>query len=340
MTDVDVLVVGGGPVGLASAIEARLAGLTVALVEPRDGDIDKACGEGLMPGALPLLARLGVDPDGMPLRGVSYRTETRRADHLFRSGEGRGVRRTTLHRALADRATELGITRVAARVEAVLQTNSTVTAAGLTARYLLAGDGLHSSVRRQVGLERAVRGSRRFGLRRHFAVAPWNDLIEVHWTREAEVYITPIAPDLTGVAVLGPPRTDFDTAVEEVSELAERLAGVDAVTEVRGAGPFRQRAKARTAGRVLLVGDASGYVDAITGEGLRLGFEQAAVAVAAVADDTPTRYEREWRRVTRDFRVLTHGLVAAAGSPLRGGIVPAASALPGLYGAIVERLAR
>ncbi|HOW01391.1 MAG TPA: FAD-dependent monooxygenase, partial [Rhodoglobus sp.] len=77
MTDVDVLVVGGGPVGLASAIEARLAGLTVALVEPRDGDVDKACGEGLMPGALPLLARLGVDPDGMPLRGVSYRTETR-----------------------------------------------------------------------------------------------------------------------------------------------------------------------------------------------------------------------------------------------------------------------
>lgn len=340
MTDVDVLVVGGGPVGLASAIEARLAGLTVALVEPRDGDVDKACGEGLMPGALPLLARLGVDPDGMPLRGVSYRTETRRADHLFRSGEGRGVRRTTLHRALADRATELGITRVAARVEAVLQTNSTVTAAGLTARYLLACDGLHSSVRRQVGLERAVRGSRRFGLRRHFAVAPWNDLIEVHWTREAEVYITPIAPGLTGVAVLGPPRTDFDTAVAAVPELAERLAGVDAVTEVRGAGPFRQRAKARTAGRVLLVGDASGYVDAITGEGLRLGFEQAHVAVAAVADDTPTRYEREWRRVTRDFRVLTHGLVAAAGSPLRDGIVPAASALPGLYGAIVERLAR
>ena len=340
MTDVDVLVVGGGPVGLASAIEARLAGLTVALVEPRDGDVDKACGEGLMPGALPLLARLGVDPDGMPLRGVSYRSATRRADHLFRSGEGRGVRRTTLHRALADRATELGITRVAARVEAVLQTNSTVTAAGLTARYLLAGDGLHSSVRRQVGLERAVRGSRRFGLRRHFAVAPWNDLIEVHWTREAEVYITPIAPGLTGVAVLGPPRTDFDTAVAAVPELAERLAGVDAVTEVRGAGPFRQRAAARTAGRVLLVGDASGYVDAITGEGLRLGFEQAHVAVAAVADDTPTRYEREWRRVTRDFRVLTHGLVAAAGSPLRGGIVPAASALPGLYGAIVERLAR
>lgn len=340
MTDVDVLVVGGGPVGLACAIEARLAGLTVALVEPREGEIDKACGEGLMPGALPLLARLGVDPDGMPLRGVSYRTETRRADHLFRSGEGRGVRRTTLHRALAVRAEELGITRVTARVEAISQTGTSVVAAGVSARYLLACDGLHSSVRRLVGLERAVRGRRRFGLRRHYAVAPWSDLIEVHWTPRAEVYITPLAPQLTGVAVLGPPHTDFEETVASVSELADRLAGVEAVTEVRGAGPFRQRAAARTVGRVLLVGDASGYVDAITGEGLRLGFEQARVAVGAVADDTPARYEREWRRVTRDFRVLTQGLVAAAGSPLRAGIVPAASALPGLYGGIVERLAR
>ena len=97
---------------------------------------------------------------------------------------------------------------------------------------------------------------------------------------------------------------------------------------------------ARTAGRVLLAGDASGYVDAITGEGLRLGLDQARLAVAAVAADDPARYEREWRRSTRDFRVLTDGLVRAASSPLRGAIVPAASRLPGLYGAIVERLAR
>ncbi|MFM9877005.1 MAG: NAD(P)/FAD-dependent oxidoreductase [Rhodoglobus sp.] len=340
MTDVDVLVVGGGPVGLAAAIEARLAGLTVALVEPRDGDIDKACGEGLMPGAIPLLARLGVNPEGMPLRGVSYRSPTRHADYHFRAGEGRGVRRTTLHHALAARALELGITRVTARVEAITQNTDHVAAAGVTGRYLLACDGLHSPVRAMVGLERGPGRSRRFGLRRHYAVAPWNDLIEVHWTRTAEVYITPLAPDLTGVAVLGPPRTDFATAFASVPELAARLEGVECVTDVRGAGPFRQRAKSRVSGRVLLVGDASGYVDAITGEGLRLGFEQARAAVASVAADSPARYEREWRRVTRDFRVLTEGLVRAANSPLRGGIVPAASALPGLYGWVVERLAR
>ena len=76
-TDVDLIIVGGGPVGLSAAIEARLAGLSVALVEARDGAIDKACGEGLMPGAIPLLERLGVSPAGMPLRGVSYRDGTR-----------------------------------------------------------------------------------------------------------------------------------------------------------------------------------------------------------------------------------------------------------------------
>ena len=93
-------------------------------------------------------------------------------------------------------------------------------------------------------------------------------------------------------------------------------------------------------GRVLLVGDASGYVDAITGEGLRLGFDQARAAVACVVAERPADYARAWREVTRDFRVLTSGLVRAASSPLRRGIVPTARALPWLYGSVVERFAR
>src|SRR3546814_17712409 len=110
--------------------------------------------------------------------------------------------------------------------------------------------------------------------------------------------------------------------------------------ERRGAGPFRQRTRARTAGRVLLVGDASGYVDALTGEGLRVGFAQASAAIGAIVAADPARYEREWRGVTRDFRILTAGLVAWAGSPLRGGTVPAAARAPEPVGAVVERLAR
>jgi flavin-dependent dehydrogenase len=337
--DVDVIVVGGGPVGLAAAIEARLAGMTVALVEPRAGVIDKACGEGLMPGALPLLARLGVDPAGMPLRGVSYNTPKRRADHLFRTGVGRGVRRTVLHSALSARAESLGVERMTARVESLEQDADGVSAAGIRGSWLFGADGLHSTVRTLAGLERAApTARRRFGITRHFPVAPWSELIEVHWAPRAEVYVTPLAPDLVGVAILGAPRTDFDETIRAVPALEARLHGIPSSTGSKGAGALRQQASAPSRGRVLLVGDASGYVDAITGEGLRLGFDQARAAVAAATGGAG--YDGEWRRVTRDFRVLTSGLVAAATSPLRAAIVPAASALPGVYGVVVERLAR
>ncbi len=337
--DFDVAVVGGGPVGLAAAIEARIAGLSVVVFEPRGNAVDKACGEGLMPGALPLLGRLGIDPLGMPLRGVSYRDGSRRADHLFRTGPGRGVRRTTLHNALSGRAAELGVARMTGSITSLAQDADIVTVNGLRARWVIGADGLHSTARRLVGLELPVRrNGRRFGLRRHFELAPWSELIEVHWAKTAEVYITPVAPGLVGVAILGPQGTKFDETIEQIPELADRLRGAEPSSALRGAGPFLQRAARPSAGRVLLVGDASGYVDAITGEGLRLGFEQARVAVASLISGTS--YDTAWRKTTRDFRVLTSGLVRAARSPLRRAIVPLASGMPGLYGSIVERLAR
>ena len=337
---VDVVVVGGGPVGLATAIEARMAGLSVTLIEARSGTIDKACGEGLMPGAVPLLARLGVEPEGMPLRGVTYTDGARSVTHRFATGAGLGVRRTTLHDALTARVAELGVTRVTARVEHIQQDDSGVEVAGVRASWLLAADGLHSTVRRIAGLERPVRGPRRFGLRRHYAIEPWSEFIEVHWAKRAEVYVTPVAQNIVGIALLGAPKTDFEATIAGVPALAGRLAGADAASELRGSGPFRQRATSPISGRVLLVGDASGYVDAITGEGLRLGFDQARAAVACIVAERPAEYARAWREVTRDFRVLTSGLVRGASSPLRRAIVPTARALPWLYGSIVERLAR
>ncbi|MGY4645808.1 NAD(P)/FAD-dependent oxidoreductase [Cellulomonas sp. URHB0016] len=345
-SDVDVLVVGGGPVGLAAAIEARLAGMSVVVVEPRATPIDKACGEGLMPGALAALARLGVDPGGHVLTGIRYVSGERVADHLFGGGPGRGVRRTTLHAALARRAEELGARAVAGRAGVVQQDATGVTAAGVRGRWLLACDGLHSVVRRHVGLD-APSGQtprrRRFGVRRHVRVPPWSDFVEVHWGRTAEAYVTPVSDDLVGIALLGPPRTDVDGTLAALPALRDRLAGAPVVGPTRGAGPLRQRTTARTAGRVRLVGDASGYVDALTGEGLRVGLAQAHAAVATLGSDVArsnAAYERAWSAATRDYRMLTSGLVSAAGSPLRGGIVPLASALPALYGAVVERLAR
>ena len=344
--DVDVAVVGAGPIGLAAAIEARLAGLSVVVIEPRSFPIDKACGEGLMPGAVTALARLGVNPQGAAIGGFRYSNARTLVEHRFAGPSGLGVRRTALHGSLSERADELGVVRRDARVSDVVQHAGGVTVGDVRASWLLACDGLHSTVRRLVGLERPAPGRarrRRFGLRRHFAIEPWTDLVEVHWVADAEAYVTPLAGGLVGVAVLGRPRTDFDEVLAQLPELSDRLRGSRPVDSLRGAGPLRQRTSARSAGRVLLLGDASGYVDALTGEGIRVGLAHARAAIEAIGGDgsnPAALYDRGWARVSRDFRVITSGLLAAAQSPLRPFIVPAARAMPVLFGAAVERLAR
>lgn len=342
--DADLLVIGGGPVGLAVAIEGRLAGLSVIVLEPRATPVDKACGEGLMPGAVAALAELGVHPDGHVLTGIRYLRGPRVADHLFATATGLGVRRTVLHAALARRAAELGAVVVPGRGGAVEQDASAVWCGGIRGRWLMACDGLHSTVRRQVDL--AVRrrdDGRRFGVRRHFRVAPWTDLVEVHWGRSVEAYVTPVADDVVGVALLGPPHHDYERTLDSFGALRRHLGDAETLGPARGAGPLHQQTSRRTAGRVRLVGDASGYVDALTGEGVRVGLAQARAAVATLGEDVSrsnAAYEKAWTAATRDYRVLTRGLLAAARSPLRRGIVPLASAAPGLYGTVVERLAR
>ena len=94
------------------------------------------------------LAALGVTPDGHPLRGIRYLDAAHQADAPFRHGDGLGVRRTVLHAALAARAAALGIPVIPARVTAFERHAGHVAAAGVEARYLVAADGLHSTVRR------------------------------------------------------------------------------------------------------------------------------------------------------------------------------------------------
>ena len=336
---IDLLVAGGGPAGLATAIEAARAGLEVVVAEPRTGPIDKACGEGLMPGAVRALGRLGVGVEGHALRGIHYLDQRSRAEALFTAHPGRGVRRTELHAALARRADQLGVPVLPLRVGEVRQDGSGVTAAGITARYLAAADGLHSPVRRQLALDRPDPRPARYGLRRHFAVAPWTDCVEVHWAPGAEAYVTPLAPDLVGVAVLTAERAPFDVHLARFPRLLRRLPDA-AATAVRGAGPLRQRVRARVAGRVLLVGDAAGYTDALTGEGVSLALAAAAELVRCVREDRPQAYELAWRRASWRQRLLTDALLWARHRPaLADRIVPAAARLPSLFGALVNQLA-
>jgi flavin-dependent dehydrogenase len=385
---IDVLVAGGGPVGLATAIRCALAGLSVTVAEPRAAPVDKACGEGVMPAAVRRLAALGVTPDGHPLRGIRYVDGRHQADAPFRHGDGLGVRRTVLHAALSERAAALGIPVISDRVTDVEQHPGHVAAAGLEARYLVAADGLHSAIRR--GLERhgeplsspAARMvapgrlspvAARYGLRRHFRVEPWTDLVEVHWTARAEAYVTPVSAHVVGIALLfdrptradpaaaGPPGAaagdlplsgttageasggagGFAARLAAFPALLGRLSGALPASEVRGAGPLRQDVRRRVHGRVLLVGDASGYLDALTGEGLGVGLAQAEALAACLAASRPSDYERAWRRASGPAWRLTAGLLWSRNQPLLAPrIVPAAERLPWVFSAIVNHAAQ
>ncbi|MFI1147819.1 NAD(P)/FAD-dependent oxidoreductase [Streptomyces sp. NPDC020817] len=332
---IDLLVAGGGPAGLATAIHAALAGMEAVVLEPRPTPIDKACGEGLMPGAVRGLQGLGVSVPGRPFHGIRYLDGVSglHAEGRFRTGPGLGTRRPVLQAALARRAEELGVRVLARRVGEVRQDADRVGAAGLTARHLVAADGLHSPVRRGLGLAAPPAPGRppRYGLRRHYAVEPWSDLVEVHWSAHCEAYVTPLGPDRVGVAVLTTERAPFDVQLARFPLLCARLAG-SAGSAVRGAGPLRQRARVRVAGRVLFVGDAAGYVDALTGEGLTLAVTAAGELVRCVREGRPQAYERAWRELSRSYRTLTASLLWARQQPLLAGrIVPWAARLPRVF---------
>ena len=336
---IDLLVAGGGPGGLATATHAAKAGLQAVVVERRPGPIDKACGEGLMPHTVKQLRKLGVSPDGKSFRGITYLDATRSVRADFRSGQGMGMRRTALSEALHDAASSAGVRIVHGDIGDVSQDASSVRCGDLRARYLAAADGLHSPIRRSLGLELPSRGRRRWGIRRHFQVAPWSDTVEVYWAHDTEAYVTPIAEDSVGVAVLTSRKGRFDDHLAEFPALAARLAGVPHDSD-RAAGPLRQRVRSRTSGRVMLVGDAAGYVDALTGEGMGIAFGGAELLVNCVLSDAPGDYDRQWRQMSRRYRALTAGLLHASGcAPVRSMLVPAASALPRAFSGIVNLLA-
>lgn len=351
-----LLVVGGGPAGLATAIHAAQAGREAVVIERQSGVIDKACGEGLMPAGVAALARLGIDPRGLgrPFRGIRYIDGPHSAAADFAHGPGLGIRRLALHEALSARAAALGVARVEGRLRALSQDADGVqltlgSGAQLRGGWLVGADGLRSTVRGLLGLGLPPVRPRRLGLRQHYAVAPWSDHVEVHWSPGAEAYVTPVGPRLVGLAMLvtgalperaagGPPgQTPFDRLLGLFPALRERLQGAPVASHVRGAGPFETRVARRRAGRVLLVGDAAGYLDPLTGEGLKLGFLGAEAAVEAIVRGRPQDWERDWRRITRRYYLGTAGLLALTGQPrLRRWMVPLLARVPWVMGGVLR----
>jgi len=292
----DLVIVGGGPAGLAVAIVAARRGLDVVLLERGAFPVDKACGEGLLPGGVRALEALGarslLDPAAFsPLRAIRWIDGEVVAEARLPAPGGLGIRRTALSAALLararaaganvrERAAVLGHRHLAGEVE--VETED-----GLVhARLLVAADGLASAIRAREGLDRSVGGPPRFGLRRHFACPPWSDAVEVHFGGRVEAYITPAGPGRVGVAFLceGSARRPFSELLAHFPALADRLAGVVFDSPPAGAGPLRRAARGRALDRLVLVGDAAGYHDAITGEGVSLALSGALALGEALPD--------------------------------------------------------
>jgi flavin-dependent dehydrogenase len=302
-----------------------------------------------MPAGVRALAALGVDCGALraaSFRGVRFIEQGRAFTGRFATGAGLGVRRTVLSLALLEAAAKAG---AAVRFECALEgweahgscVHVRTPQGGLRARVLIGADGLASRVRERSGLS-APSASNRFGMRRHFRIAPWSEYVEVHWCDAAEAYVTPVAADEVGVALLGSGGSGrYADLLARFPALAARLTDAEPVSDVRGSGPFWQRARRRHARGVALVGDAAGYTDAVTGEGITLALHCAAALAQVIAERRPLAdYELAWRRLSRSHRVFAGVLGFGVEHPrLRRAAFRALEAAPAVFEALLRSAA-
>ncbi len=321
LNSTDVFVIGGGPAGLAAAIAARQQGFRVVVADGAQMPIDKPCGEGLMPDGLAALEKLGISvkaEHSYPFRGIRFLSAGLAVDAAFPNGaSGMGVRRTVLHRLIAERASSLGI-------DFLWQTPVTGIAADavylgsrkVSARWIIGADGGSSRVRRWAGLDAFRRRDCRYAFRQHYRVAPWTDRMELHWGGHGEIYVTPVAKDEACVALISrDPKLRLTEALPRFPELKSRLQGADVSSAEKGALTATCRLKRVSRKNVALIGDASGTVDAITGEGLCLAFSQAMVLADCLRTGDLSRYEHEHRRLALRPFLMARLMLTLDGRP-------------------------
>jgi flavin-dependent dehydrogenase len=171
-------------------------------------------------------------------------------------------------------------------------------------RWLVGADGQSSSVRKWAGLDRARSHGVRYGFRTHYRIDPATttiDMVEVHWGRGGQLYLTPVAPDCVCVVyITRDPHCDRSNILARFPGVAERLKDAEVVSKQRGAVTASCKLHSVATDSVALIGDASGSADAITGEGLAISFRQA----LALADSIHSGSLEPYRRVHQQIGKL------------------------------------
>ena len=302
--DTDVFIVGGGPAGLAAAIAASQRGLRVIVADGAKPPIAKACGEGLLPDAIKALAELGVAlrlGDGCALRGIRFEDARASVSADFPGGHGIGMRRETLHRRMMERASECGVCLMwNTPVTALCEGGALAGGNKIRARWVIGADGGRSRVRKWSCLDNDRPRRKRYAFQHHYRLEPWTEFTEVHWGDTSQAYVTPVGPqEVCVVTISNTTSVRFDEALRGFPNLLCRLKSADLCGSERGAMTSMFRLKRVHRGNVALIGDASGSVDAITGEGLSLSFRQAMSLADALDLGDLRGYEKSHRRLAR-----------------------------------------
>jgi geranylgeranyl reductase family protein len=347
----EVLVVGAGPAGSATAAALAAQGRDVLLVESLSHPRPKACAEYASPRIVEELRRLGLpdrawQQDALPLNGMRVIRGEDGVDIRYRDGEGPrsawGLDRTAFDATLAAHAVARGARLlehtafeevhwrgraggIGGRVKgAVLRT-----AEGrrpVRCRWLIGADGARSRVAQRLSVERRVRAPRRLGLVAHYEGIPeLADSGEMHVGPGWYVGLAPLAGGRLNVGMALPmnggerrgAEDRFQTAIDGIPAVAERLRGRKPLTPIRGASPIGHRV-ARAAGRGwMLIGDAAGFIDPFTGEGIYRALRSARAAAEALATEdegAPARYVAARRHAFAAKDALTwlvQGMLAA-----------------------------
>ena len=309
----DVLVVGAGPAGSIAALVLARAGARVRIVDRAMFPRDKLCGDSVNPGTMALVARhglaAGVESAGLPMRGMLLTGPRGAVEGWYPSGlVGRSLVRRDLDQQLLEHAIAAGArfdagVRVTAplvsgtgpdcRVTGVCVAGGT--ARELRARVVIAADGRQSTLAFGLGLARHPRAPRRWALGAYYAgVSGLGARGEMHVRRHGYLGIAPVPGGLANVCLVVPESRAhaavraapvvLEAAVLADERLRERFRSAERVTPVTILGPLAVETSDAGLPGLLLAGDAAGFVDPMTGDGLRFAIRGGELAADAALE--------------------------------------------------------
>jgi flavin-dependent dehydrogenase len=281
----DVAIAGGGPAGAALAIELGRRGIRVSLYEKARHPRLKACGEGLLPHGVAALGDIARLPEAPRVRGLRFVAGDASTDADFPEGFGLIVRRDWFDRWLFERAA--ATPNVDARMGTPYRSEGEP--------FIVGADGRNSIFHRQLEAQRPR--SARVGLSAHVTgLDDVSDRVEVFFHREGELYIAPTGGGETLVAALFYRdrfrRDGITHLLQTIPAVRDRARQVEFTTPVLAASPLGLRLSRVIEGHLLLIGDAAGAPDPITGDGIALAMASVRPAADAIVSGDLAAYQR------------------------------------------------